>query len=131
MTADCDPGVVNIRGSYFFPVPLAQATLSPVEVTVSDWNVTVTVTASAHPHPNPHPNPNPNPGADVNIGIGAGGEGGGEAGGEGAGGERAGVVGVVSFTVSVNTSAPYTFFSSKLPGTFSDNALMLRPGINP
>jgi hypothetical protein len=36
--------------------------------------------------------------------------------------------GSVSFTASVNTTAPYTFFSSTLPGVFSDNSMTLRPG---
>lgn len=34
---------------------------------------------------------------------------------------------VVSFTIEANTTAPYTFISSELPGTFSDNSITLRP----
>lgn len=33
----------------------------------------------------------------------------------------------LSFRASVNTTAPYTFFSCELPGVFSDNSLTLRP----
>ena len=36
--------------------------------------------------------------------------------------------GGVTVSVEANTTAPYTFFSSELPGTFSDNAITLRPG---
>jgi hypothetical protein len=35
---------------------------------------------------------------------------------------------VTAFTIEANTTAPYTFLSSELPGTFSDNSLTLRPG---
>lgn len=34
----------------------------------------------------------------------------------------------LSFDASVNTTAPYTFFSCELNGVFSDNSLTLRPG---
>ena len=36
--------------------------------------------------------------------------------------------GGMTVSVEANTTAPYTFFSSELPGTFSDNAITLRPG---
>ena len=34
----------------------------------------------------------------------------------------------VRFRAEANTTAPFTFFSSELPGTFSDNSMTLRPG---
>lgn len=93
----------------YFPVPLSQAELLPVGLTVTVVTVAIASEAAAssssmrdyrYPYPNSYPGTNDNNTSSVPA---------------------------LSVEVATNTTAPFTFLSSSIQGVFSDNSFMLLP----